>query len=135
MLVEGDAGKSEKIIFEIVEIPGDGLAIEAGDGITDGVVEIASGFDLEARKDGDDFAIGFDDSGRDDGALAIFGEEFEERGVAEVFLEIGAVIEIFGVDFRDGEIVSAEMFGEREEGGILFADVIEDADGGAGAGG
>lgn len=135
VLVEGNAGEAKKIVFEIVEIPCDGLAIEAGDGIADGVVEVAAGFDLEAREDGDDFFVGFDDRGRDGGALAIFGEEFEEGGVAEVFFEIGAVIEIFGVDFWDGEIVAAEMFGEGEESGVFFADVVENADGGAGTGG
>jgi hypothetical protein len=134
VLVERDAGEAEKIIFEIVEIPGDGLAIEAGDGIADGVIEIAGGFDLEARENGDDFAIGFDDLGSDGAALAIFGEKFEERGVAEVFFEIGTACEIFGVDFRDGEIVLAKMFGEGEEGGVFFADIVENADGGARAG-
>ena len=111
------------------------MAIETGDGITDGVVEIAAGFDLEAREDGDDFFVGFDDLRRNGGALAIFGEEFEEGGVAEVFFEIGAVIETLGVDFGDGEIVFAEMFREGEEGGVFFADVVENADGGAGTGG
>ena len=135
VLVERDAGEAEKIVFEIVEVPGDGLAIEAGDGIADGVVEIAGGFDLEARKDGDDFAISFDDLGSDGAALAIFGEKLEERGVAEIFFKIGAGFESFGIDFGDGEIVFAEVLGEGEEGGVFFADVVEDADGGARAGG
>lgn len=134
MLVERDAGEAEEIVFEIVEIPGYGLAVEAGDGIADRIIEVAGGFDLKARKDGDDFFVGFDDLRGDGGALAIFGEKFEERGVAEVFFEIGDVIEVFGVDFRDGEIVAAKMFGEGEEGGVFFADVVEDADGGARAG-
>jgi hypothetical protein len=43
-------------------------------------------------------------------------------------------IEIFGVDFRDGEAVAAKMFGEGQKGGVFFADVIENADGGARAG-
>jgi hypothetical protein len=47
------------------------LAVEAGDGIADGVVEVAASFDLEAREDGDDFAIGFDDLRGDGAALAI----------------------------------------------------------------
>src|SRR5580704_7336926 len=81
VLVERDAGEAEKIVFEIVEIPGDGLAIEAGDGIADGVVEIAAGFDLEAREDGDDLFVGFDDLRSDGAALAIFGEKLEESGV------------------------------------------------------
>lgn len=134
VLVEGNAGEAKEIIFEIVEIPGDGLAVETGDGIADGIVEIAGGFDLEAGKDSDDFSVGFDDLRGDGSALAIFGEEFEERGVAEVFLEIGALIKSFGVDFGDGKIVLAKMFGEGEEGGVFFADVVEDADGGARAG-
>jgi hypothetical protein len=134
LLLEGNIGEPEEIVFEIVEIPGDGLAVETGDGIADGIIEVARGFDLEARKDGDGFFVGFDDLRSDGGALAIFGEKFEERGVAEVFFEIGAVVEVFGVDFGDGEIVAAEMFGEGEEGGVFFADVVEDADGGAPAG-
>ena len=130
VFVERNAGETEKIIFEIVEIPGDGLAVEAADGIADGVVEIAAGFDLKARESGDNFAVGVNDGWGDFGAGAIFGEKFEERGVAEVFFEIGAAVEIFGVDFGDGEAVAAEVFGEREEGGVFFADVVEDAYGG-----
>jgi len=45
------------------------------------------------------------------------------------------VIKIFGVDFRDGKIVFAKMFGEGEEGGVFFADAVEDADSGVRAGG
>jgi hypothetical protein len=131
MVVEGDTSEAEKIVFEIVEVPGDGLAIETGDGIADTVIEIAAGFDLETREDGDDFFVGFDDLGGDSAALAIFGEKFEERGVAEIFFEIGALSEIFGIDFWDGEIVFAKVFREGEESGVFFADVVEDADGGA----
>src|SRR5580658_2894958 len=112
LLVERDAGEAEKIIFEIVEVPGDGLSIEAGDGIADGVVEIAAGFDLKARKDGDNFFVGFDDLRSDGATLAIFGEKLEERGVAEVFFDVSALGEIFSVDFWDGEIVFAEVLGE-----------------------
>jgi hypothetical protein len=135
VLVERNAGEAEEIVLEIVEVPGDGLAVEAGDGIADGVIEVAGGFDLEAREDGDDFAIGFDDLRSNGAALAIIGEKLEEGGVAKIFLEIGAGFDFFGVDFRDGEIVFAKMFGEGQEGGVFFADVGEDADGGARAGG
>src|SRR6267143_1556773 len=108
----GDAVETEKIIFEIVQVPGDGLAVEAGDGIANLVIQIAASFDLETGQHGDNFAIGFDNLRSDGFACAIFGEKFEERGVAEVFLEIGAVGEAFGVNFRDGEAVAAKMFGE-----------------------
>ncbi len=129
LFVERDAGEAEEIIFEIVQIPGDGLAVEAGDGIADAVVQVAGGFDLEARQDGDDSAIGFDGRGSDCFAGAVFGKEFEKRGVAEVFFEVSTLAEVFGVNFRHGKAVAAKMFGEFEEGGVFFADAIENADG------
>ena len=91
LLVEGDAGEAQKIVLEIVQIPGDGLAVEAGARIADLVIEVAACLDLKARQHGDDFAIGFD-GGRSDGvAGAIRAEEFKERGVAQVFFEVGAL--------------------------------------------
>jgi hypothetical protein len=129
MFVEGDAGKAQEIIFEIVEVPGDGLAVEAGDGIADGIVEVAAGFDLEAREDSYDFAIGFDGFGSNVFAGAIPGKEFEKRGVTQVFFEISTVGKIFGVNFRNGKAVAAKMFGEFEEGGVFFANAVEDSDG------
>src|SRR2546426_6794422 len=44
------SGKAEKIILEIVQVPGDGLAVETGVGIADGVVEVAAGFDLKTGR-------------------------------------------------------------------------------------
>jgi hypothetical protein len=129
MFGEGDARETEKVVLEIVQVPGDRLAVETGDGIANVVIQIAAGFDLKAREHGDHFAIGFDNLRSDVFTGAIFGEEFEERGVAEVFLEIGAVGEIFGVNFRDGKAVTAKMFGEFKEGGVFFADTVENADG------
>src|ERR1700687_1800941 len=38
LLAKGNAGETEKVIFEVVQIPGDGLAIEAGAGIADFVI-------------------------------------------------------------------------------------------------
>src|SRR5216683_1467373 len=87
------------------------------------------GFDLEAREDGDDFAIGFDYLGSDVRAGTIFGEELEERGVAKVFFEISAVAEVFGVNFRNGKAVATKVFGEFEESGVFFTDAVENADG------
>jgi hypothetical protein len=130
VFVEGNAGEAEKIVFEIVEVPGDGLAIEAGNGIADFVIQVAGGFDLKAREDGDNFAVGFDDFGGDGGGGAIFGEEFVEGGVTEIFFEIGAEGEVFGVNFGNGEAVAAKVFGEFEEGDVFFTDAVEYADGG-----
>ena len=39
------------------------------------------------------------------------------------------MVEVFGVNFWDGKTVAAKMFGEFEEGGVFFADAIENADG------
>jgi len=128
LFVEWNTGQAKKIVFEIVQVPGDGLSVEAGDGIADLVIQVAARFDLEAREHGDNFAIGFDDLRSDAFARPVLGEEFEERSIAEVFFEIGAVVESFGVNFRNGKAVTAKMFGEFEEGGIFFADAVENAD-------
>ncbi len=37
--------------------------------------------------------------------------------------------EVFGVNFRNGKTVAAKMFGEFEEGDVLFADAVQNADG------
>src|SRR5437899_1404877 len=112
MFVEGDAGEAEEIVFEIVQIPGDGLAVETGIGIADFIIQVAAGFHLEAGQHGDDFAIGLDHLGGDVLASAVIGKELEERGVTEVFFEISAVGEVFGVDFRNGKAMAAKVFGE-----------------------
>src|SRR6267143_99681 len=105
LFVEGDAGETEEIIFEIVQIPRDGLAIEAGDGIADTVVQITAVFELKAGQHGDHFAIGFDDWRSNVFAGAVFGEELEKGGIAEVFLEISALVQSFGVNFRNRKAV------------------------------
>src|SRR5882724_7311520 len=129
LFVEGDAGEAQEIVFEVIQIPGDGLAIETGDGIADAVVQIAAGFDLKAGQHGDHFAIGFDDLRSNVFAGAVFGKEFEEGGIAEVLFEIGALVQSFGVDFRDGKAVASKVFGEFQESSVFFAHAIEDADG------
>ena len=60
LLVEGNSGEAQKVVLEVVQVPGDGLAIEAGARIADLVVQVAAGLNLKARQHGDDFAIGFD---------------------------------------------------------------------------
>ena len=105
------------------------MTIEAGARIADGIIKIASCFDLETREDSNNFAIGFDD-GRGDGcASAIFREEVEKNRVAKVLFQIGAVCEIFGVNFRDGQAVFVKMAGKCKEGNVLFANAIENTDG------
>ena len=130
LLMKRNAGEAEKVIFEIVEVPGDGLAVEAADGIADGIVQILGGFNLKARKDFENFFVGVDGFRRECVSGAILVEKFKERGVTEVFFNVGAPVEIGGVNFRDGQAVGVEVAREGEEGCVFFADVVEDADGG-----
>ena len=60
LFIKGDPGQPQKIIFEVIQIPGNGLVIEARTGITDAVIHAAAGFDLETRQHRDDFLVGFD---------------------------------------------------------------------------
>lgn len=129
LFIEGDGGESEKIIFEIVQVPGDGLAIETGTRIAGGIIEVAGSFDLEAWKDGDNLAVGLDNGSGNGCAIAIFREKVEKNRVAEIFFQISAVFEIFGINFRDRQAVFAEVARECEEGKILFANAVENADG------
>src|SRR5258708_28130950 len=115
--------------MERVQDPGYGLRVEAEYGIEALVTQIATRFDLATRQHSNNFAVVLDDLGRNVFARAVFGEEFEKGGVAEVFLEIRAVVEIFGVNFRNRKAVATKMFGKFKEGGVFFADAVENADG------
>ena len=86
LLVEGNAGEPEKVIFEIIQIPRDGLAIEAGARIANFVVQIAARFDLKARQHGHNFAIGRDGLGSDGRAVPMVREKLKKRGVAQGLL-------------------------------------------------
>ena len=57
LFVEGDARQAQKIVFEVVQIPGDGLAVKAGARITDFVVQVAASLHLEARQHRQHFAV------------------------------------------------------------------------------
>ncbi len=133
LLVEGDAGETEEVVLEVVEIPRNGLTIEAGAGIADLVVEIAAGIDLKTRKDGDGAAVCVNNLRRDGFGAAVGGEELIERGVAEVFFEVGALGKVFGINCGDRKAVVTEVAGELEERDVFFAHAGEDANGGVGA--
>ena len=127
LFVEGDAGEPEKVVLEIIQIPGDGLAIEAGARIAHLVIQIAAGFDLKARQHGHNFAIGFDRLRSNVLAGTISREKLKERRVSQILLEISAVAQIFRVDFRHRQAVPAKMPGKFEERDVLFAHVIQNA--------
>ena len=98
LFVEWDTGKPEKVILEIIQVPGDGLAIEAGARVTDFVVQIAAGLDLKARQHRNDFAICFHRLGSDVLAVTMVGEKFKQSRVSQVFLEIRAAGQVFGIN-------------------------------------
>jgi len=55
-------------------------------------------------------------------------EELKQGRVAEVFFEIGAVGQIFRVDFRHRQIVPLKMARKFEESDVLFAYVVQHTD-------
>ncbi len=128
LFVEGNAGEPQKVILEIVQVPGDGLAIEAGARIAHFVIQVAAGFDLKARQHRHNFAIGFHRRRSNVFAATILRQKLEERRVAEVFFEIGAVVQIFAIDFRHGQTMPAKMPGKFKKGDVLFAHVVQNAD-------
>ena len=71
LLAEGNAGEAQEVVLEIVQIPGDGLAVEASARIAELIVQVASCLDLKARESGDDFAVGLDHFRGDDFSLAV----------------------------------------------------------------
>src|SRR6266542_6520546 len=91
LFVERDAGESEKVVLEIVQIPSDGLTIEAGSQIADFVIQIAAPFDLKARQHGHNLPIGFDCLRSDILAGPMLPEKLKKRRVAQVFFKISAV--------------------------------------------
>ena len=79
LLAEGNSGEAQEVILEVVQVPGDGLAIKAAARVANGVVEIARSVDLKSRQYGDDFAISLDDRQRDDFARPIALQKVEQR--------------------------------------------------------
>ena len=129
LFIEGHAGEPQKIILEIVQIPGDGLAIEAGARIAYFVIQIAASLDLKTRQHSRHFAIRFNRLRSDGLAGTICAEEFEECRIAQVFFKVGALAQILRINLRHRQSAAAKMPGEFKESDILLAHGIEDADG------
>src|SRR5437016_9864078 len=66
LLAEGKACEAQEVVLEIVEIPGNRLAVEASARIAQLIVQVASGLDLKARESGDDLAVSIRDFRGDD---------------------------------------------------------------------
>ena len=128
MFVERNAGQPEKIILEVIQIPGDRLAIEAGARIADLVIQIAAGLHLKARQHSHDFAICLDRLGSNLIAGAILREKFEQRRVAEVLFEICALAQIFRINFRNRQPCRRKCRENSRKRDILFTHAVQNAD-------
>src|ERR1019366_10821503 len=53
--------------------------------------------------------------------------KLKERRVAQVFFEVGALAQIFAIDFRHRQAVAAKMPGEFQKSRVLFADVVQNS--------
>ena len=122
------AGQPEKIILEIIQVPGNRLAIKARARVADFVIHVAPGFHLEARQHLHHLYIGVHHGGGNVFACAIRHQKLKQRGVAQVLLDVSAVAQIVGVYLRDGQAVTAEMARELQKRDILFPHVIQNAD-------
>ena len=61
-------------------------------------------------------------------AFAVLGKKLEERGVAQIFFEIGALLQVFCVDLRDRQAMPAKVPGKLQKGDILFANIVQNPD-------
>ena len=82
LFVEGNSRKSQEIVFEIIQIPGNRLPVEAVAGITEGIIEIFSGFDLKPWQYSDRLPVRTHNIGANIVAGAVFRQEFKKSCVA-----------------------------------------------------
>src|SRR5258706_466509 len=102
LLAEGNARQPKKIIFEVVQVPRDGLPVEAPDRVAHFIVQVAAGFRLKSRQHSHSFAVSFHHERSDVVALAIYRQKLEKSRVSKVFFEISALVQVFAINFRHG---------------------------------
>src|SRR5436305_2897001 len=127
LLIERDACETKKIIFEIVQVPGNRLAVKTAPRIANLVVQIAARLHLKARQHGNRLAVCLNYRRSNVVARAVLREKVKQRGVTQVFFQVSAMSQIFSINFRHGQAVTSKMPGEFQESYILFADVIANA--------
>ena len=133
LFVEGDMGELEVVVLEIVEVPEDGLAVEVGAGVGVGEVEVGAGL-LDGGEVGEGLLVEGEHLGVESPTLPLLlVQEAVEREVAEVLLEVAALVGGHGVKLRHGDAFGAEMAVEGEECAVLAEVVADGADGGEGS--
>src|SRR5215469_4496199 len=125
LFAEGDARQAKKIIFEVIQIPGDRLPVKACPRIANLVVQIACGFNLKTGQRGNRLAVGVHHRGSNARPCPVLRQKFEKRRVTQILFEVSALIEVLGVDLRDGQPMLAEVAGELEECDVFFPNTIK----------
>src|SRR5260370_984800 len=90
-------------------------------------MHVAPGFHLKVGQCRKELAVLLEHGGSDGVARAIHGKKIEERGVAEILLNVCAAVQVFFINFGDRQTVTAEMAGEGEERSVFFAYVVQNA--------
>src|SRR3954469_20897311 len=94
LLAEGNSGKSQEVVFEIIQVPGNRLSIETLARVADFEIQIASGLDLEAWQRGDRLAIGVDNFRGNSVTATVLRKILKQGQVTEVLFEVGAFIQV-----------------------------------------
>src|SRR6185312_3785299 len=129
LLIERNPAQPQKVIFEVVEVPGNRLAVKAGAGIANFVIEIAACLHLKTRQQCNHTAIGLDDGRGNVIALPIPREELKQSGVAQILFQIGSMIKVRSIDLWNRQLVTAEVPRKFEKSNVFFMHVIVDPDG------
>ncbi len=116
----------EEVVFEVVEVPEDGLAVEVAARIGQREVDVGSRL-LDGGEVGEGLLVEVEHLGVESPTLPLFVvEESVERLVAEVLLEVVAAVVGDGIEFGDRHAFGVEVASIGEEGFVL-AEVVGDA--------
>src|SRR5262249_12415001 len=119
----------EKVILEVIEVPGDGLPVKAGPRMADLVIQVAPGFHLKAGKLRNHLAVRFHYFGKNPVAEAVFGKELEQRCIAQVLFQVGSGVQVFAIDLRYQQSMTAEMTRELQKGDVFSMHFIQNPNG------
>jgi len=97
-------------------------------GIAKFPVERFSGCDLKQRQNSNDFLIDIGYFFSEAAFGPVFTEEFKKRRIAQIFLKVDALGQVFVVDFRDRKAEAFKMFGKFQEGLVFQVVRTENAD-------
>ena len=125
--LKGYAGKPQKIVFEVIQIPRDGLPVEDAARIAHAVIQIAPRLHLKPRQHGHHLAICLNRFRSDLRPVPLLGKKLEKCCVSQIFFQIRVVVQILGVNFRHGKPVLAKMPRKFQKRDVFFAPVIEHA--------